>query len=232
MQTLAQLKIKKLKYKRIERMKGIIFDLDGVLVDTAKYHFLAWKRLAEELGIEFNEEDNEQFKGVSRVRCMEILTEMGNLTLSDEEKTDYAARKNNWYRELIEKMDKSEILPGALEFLKEAKGAGIKTSLGSASKNAGVILEKTGLAGYLDSVVDGNHVSRAKPDPEVFLKGAESLNLKPEECVVFEDARAGVEAALNAGMKAVGIGDSEILKRADRVFPSMDGLKLSDLGGL
>ena len=211
-------------------MKGIIFDLDGVLVDTAKYHFLAWKRLAEELGISFKEEENEQFKGVSRMKCMDILAEMGNLTLSNEEKETLATRKNNWYRDYISKMDEKEILPGALDFLKEIKSAGIATALGSASKNARMILEKTGMASYLDVIIDGNSVSRAKPDPEVFLKGAEGMALPPEECVVFEDARAGIEAALKAGMKAVGIGDREILKSAHMVFTSMQDLHLSDLG--
>ncbi len=213
-------------------MKGIIFDLDGVLVDTAKYHFLAWKKLADELHIPFSEKENELFKGVSRMRCMEILAEMGNLKLSRKEQIEMTDRKNNWYIEYISQMDESEILPGALEFLQEIKMAGIKTSLGSASKNAVTILEKTGLAQYLDAIVDGNSVSRAKPDPEVFIKGAEKLELAAEECVVFEDAKAGVEAALKAGMKAVGIGSPEILGGAHMVFPSMKDLKLSDLGDL
>lgn len=210
-------------------MKGIIFDLDGVLVDTAKYHYLAWKRLAEELGISFKEEENERFKGVSRMKCMDILCEMGKLTLSTAEKETQASRKNDWYREYISRMDESEILPGVLNFLKEIHSAGISTALGSASKNAGMILEKTGLSPYLDVIVDGNSVSRAKPDPEVFLKGAEGLKLKAEECFVFEDAQAGIEAALNAGMTAVGIGDKKTLQKAHMVFSSMKDLHLADL---
>lgn len=213
-------------------MKGIIFDLDGVLVDTAKYHFAAWKRLAEELGISLKEEDNELFKGVSRTRCMEILAGMGGLSFDEEKMTLLASRKNDWYREYIAKMDESEILPGVLPFLREIREAGLKTALGSASKNAGMILERTGLAAYLDVIVDGTHVAKAKPDPEVFLKGAEGLGLAPAECVVFEDARAGIEAALNAGMGAVGIGDEATLDRAHMVFASMEGLRLSALGEL
>ncbi|QEN06609.1 beta-phosphoglucomutase [Oceanispirochaeta crateris] len=217
-------------------IKGIIFDLDGVLVDTARYHFQAWRQLAESLGFSFTEEENERLKGVSRRASLEILLSMGKLTLSEDEKESAMASKNKNYVEMIGKMTPEGILPGALDLLKELKQSGIKTALGSASKNAPLILERTGLARYLDAVVDGNRTSRAKPDPEVFLLGAGDLKLEPGECLVFEDAAAGIEAAQNAGMKTAGIGRKNQLNRADILFPNLQGVtwsvlskKLSDL---
>lgn len=193
-------------------IKGCLFDLDGVLVDTAKYHFLAWTRLAKELGITFTETDNERLKGVSRMRSLDIILEIGQVTLEESQKITLADKKNEWYKEYVMKMDQSEVLPGVFEFLKHIRGLGIKTALGSASKNAPVILERTGLSPYFDAIVDGNDVSSAKPDPEVFLLGAERLGLVPEECIVFEDAQAGVEAGLAGGMKVVAVGTEEALK--------------------
>ncbi len=202
----------------INEMRAAIFDLDGVIVDTAKYHYLAWKRLAKELGFEFSETDNERLKGVSRMRSLEILLEVGGLTLSDEAKTAAAARKNTWYVEYITRMDASEILPGAAHYLRFIRARGVKTALGSASKNAPTILERLGITPLFDAVVDGNKVSRAKPDPEVFLRAAHELGIPPASCVVFEDADAGIEAALRAGMGAVGVGRPEVLKKADMVI--------------
>ena len=176
----------------IQEMRAAIFDLDGVIVDTAKYHYLAWKRLANELGFDFTEIDNERLKGVSRVRSLEILLEIGGLTLDDETKSQLAARKNDWYVEYISTMDASEILPGAAEYLQSIRAKGIKTALGSASKNAPLILERLGISSFFDSIVDANKVSKAKPDPEVFLCAAQELNISPAECVVFEDAEAGI----------------------------------------
>ncbi|MGZ3873553.1 MAG: beta-phosphoglucomutase, partial [Mucilaginibacter sp.] len=201
----------------MNHIKACIFDLDGVIVDTAVYHYKAWKRLAGELGIDFTEKDNERLKGVSRVRSLEIILEIGGVTKTAEEQEVLATRKNNWYVEMINRMTPAEILPGAKEFLAACRAAGIKTALGSASKNSMTILDKIGLAGMFDAIVDGNHVSKAKPDPEVFLKGAEAVGIPPAECVVFEDAIAGVEAALNAGMKVVGIGSPDVLSKADLV---------------
>ncbi len=198
-----------------------LFDLDGVLVDTAKYHFLAWKRLADELNIPFDEEDNERLKGVSRMASLEIILSLGDVSLTEKEKVELATKKNEWYRAYILKMDPSEILPGALELLEDLRERGIKLALGSASKNAPTILEVTGLAPYFDAVVDGNSVSKAKPDPEVFLIGARSLGVEPVRCVVFEDAIAGIEAAKNAGMLAIGVGDPETLTEADHVVPNL-----------
>ena len=163
----------------MNKIKAFIFDLDGVIVDTAKYHYLAWKDLANSLGFDFTENDNERLKGVSRVRSLEILLEIGGKEFDEQTKVELAARKNNQYVGLISKMTPREILPGATNFLQSAKEAGIKIVLGSASKNAPLILEKIELDHFFDAVIDGNKVSRAKPDPEVFLKGAEAVKTNP-----------------------------------------------------
>ncbi len=206
------------------KAKACLFDLDGVLVDTARFHYLAWKDLAQRLGFHFTGEDNERLKGVSRMDSLEILLEIGGIRLSQDDKLKYATQKNNLYLTYIETMTPEDILPGALEFMKAVRREGIKTALGSVSKNAGLILEKTGLLPLFDAVVDGNLISRAKPDPEVFLKGAGLLGVPAHSCIVFEDAVAGVEAAHRAGMKCVGIGSPEILKDADLVVPGFAGL--------
>ncbi|HYE12093.1 MAG TPA: beta-phosphoglucomutase [Patescibacteria group bacterium] len=201
----------------LDHMKGAIFDLDGVIVDTAKYHYLAWKRLAEELGFEFKESDNERLKGVSRMKSLEILLEAGGLNFSDDVKLLLADKKNKWYVEYISNIDESELLKGAKEYLSKLKNSGVRIALGSASKNAPILLDRLKIRALFDSIVDGNKVSRAKPDPEVFLTAARELGLKAEECVVFEDAEAGIAAARAAGMGIVGIGSKDILTRADIV---------------
>ena len=202
----------------MEQFKAAIFDLDGVIVDTAKFHFLAWKRLASELGFEFTEKDNERQKGVSRMQSLEILLEVGGFSdLSEEKKQEMTTKKNQWYKEYLYEMTPAELLPGAEEFLKYLRLKGIKISLASASKNAPIILEKLNITNLFDAIVDGNSVSKAKPDPEVFLKAAEKLGIDPSECFVFEDAQAGVEGAKNAGMRVVGIGKRKILQEADIV---------------
>lgn len=209
------------------KVKACIFDLDGVIVDTAKYHYLAWRRLAHELGFEFTEKDNEQLKGVSRMRSLEILLSVGNIKIDDEKKKEeLAEKKNNWYVEYISKMTEEEILPGVREFLNLLKDNGIKIAIGSASKNTLTILERIGLKDFFDVVIDGTKISKAKPDPEVFLKAAQELNIPPEECCVFEDAIAGIEAAKRAGMKVIGVGDPNILKEADKVIQTFEGQNL------
>lgn len=200
--------------------KGFIFDLDGVIVDTAKYHYLAWKELANQLGINFTEEHNELLKGVSRVKSLEILLGVGDVTLSDTEKVTYMEEKNTRYLEYVAKMDESEILPGIKELLAFLKENKIPFSLGSASKNARVILEGVNLLDAFSAIVDGNDVSKAKPDPEVFLIAAEKLKLEPKKCIVIEDAAAGIEAAKRANMKSVGIGEEEMLGAADVLLDS------------
>ncbi|WP_299529592.1 beta-phosphoglucomutase [Ulvibacterium sp.] len=205
---------------------GFIFDLDGVIVDTAKYHYLAWKKLADELGIAFTEKDNERFKGVSRKRCLEILLEMGGIVASEEQFNAWLIEKNKDYLDYINTMDETEILPDVPKVLRYLKTKNIPTALGSASKNAKPILEKVNLLSYFDTVVDGNEVSKAKPDPEVFIKASEKLGTKPEHCVVFEDALAGIEAANTAGMTSIGIGDAEVLSNAK--FNFVDFTEIDD----
>lgn len=195
-------------------IRGFLFDLDGVLVDTAQYHFLAWQRMAAELGIHFSEAENEQLKGVSRAESLNRILAWGGKTLTDAEKQHWMALKNEGYLELVRGMPADDYLPGAHEFLRASRAAGIKVALGSASKNAPLILERLGWIPLFDALVDGNVVTASKPDPEVFLEGARRLGLKPEECVVFEDSEAGVEAARRGGMKVVGIGhglDADLL---------------------
>lgn len=201
--------------------KGAIFDLDGVIVDTAKYHYLAWRDLAAELGFAFTEEDNERLKGVSRMQSLDILLEIGNLAMEDSVKEELADRKNRQYVEYITRMDESELLPGAREYLTGLRSRGIKIALGSASKNAGLILERLNIAELFDAVVDGTKVAKAKPDPEVFLLAARELRLSPGECVVYEDALAGIQAAQAAGMRTVGIGQPRHLPGADRVVSGL-----------
>lgn len=201
----------------MEQIKACIFDLDGVIVDTAKYHYLAWRRLAEMLGFEFTEKDNERLKGVSRMRSLEILLEVGKQTASLEQMEEWARMKNEWYVDYITKMGADEILPGVVSFLTQLREQGIKTALGSASKNADLILNRLGLKDLFDAIVDGTKVSAAKPDPEVFIVGANLLGVKASQCVVFEDAEAGVEAVKAGGMFAIGIGNAATLKDADVV---------------
>ena len=211
-------------------IKACIFDLDGVIVDTAVYHYKAWKRLANELGFDFTEEDNEKLKGISRTRSLELILQWGGITKTEVEKEELAARKNDWYVEMISHMTPAEILPGAKAFLITCRNAGLKTALGSASKNSMMILNKIDLADLFDAVIDGNKVNKPKPDPEVFLKGAEALYVAPRECVVFEDAIAGVEAAINGGMKAVGIGSPGVLTGANLVVSGLNEMNLEKLG--
>jgi len=214
------------------RTKACIFDLDGVIVDTARYHYLAWKRLTGDLGIRFTEKDNEHLKGVSRMASLDIILEIGGKKLSTSEKEELAALKNKWYLEYISTMTPREILPGTLELIDDLRSQNIKIALGSASRNTPLILERLKLKDYFDAVADGNSVHKAKPDPEVFLKAAEMLGVEADRCVVFEDAYAGVEAALNAGMICIGIGENDILKDAHMVIKGlyeMDLDKLIDL---
>jgi beta-phosphoglucomutase len=213
----------------MDTIKGCIFDLDGVIVDTAKYHYLAWKRLADQLGFFFSEKDNERLKGVSRMASLEILLEVGGLAFDKDAKLALATEKNQWYVEYITAMKEDEILPGAKEFIESARAAGLKVALGSASKNALTILNRLKLTTYFDSIIDGNKVSKAKPDPEVFLLAAQELGIHPANCVVFEDAKAGVEAAKRAGMKCVGIGTSPELSDADIMIPGFENIDLDIL---
>ena len=207
-------------------VKGCIFDLDGVIVDTARYHFKAWQRLAIGLGFDFTEDHNERLKGVSRMASLRILLEVGGLTLPEHEMLKLAAQKNAWYLEYIMKMTPGDILPGVPEFLEKLRIAGIKAALGTASKNALIILVQIGLSHSFDTIVDGNRVTNAKPDPEVFLLAAADLNRSPADCLVFEDAIAGVEAAHRGGMRCIGIGSPAILSQADKIIPDFKDVTL------
>lgn len=210
-------------------IKACLFDLDGVLVDTAHFHFLAWKQLADKLGFVFTEMDNERLKGIGRMDSLEILLSVGNQTLSDEDKIMYATEKNQVYLNYIRQMTPDDVLPGARELLIELRKNKILTGLGSASKNAQLILEKTNLLPLFDTIVDGNLITAAKPNPEVFTLGARLLGVKNHNCLVFEDAIAGIKAAHNAGMKCIGIGSPEILREADMVFQGLAEINLSDV---
>ncbi|MDO4782416.1 MAG: beta-phosphoglucomutase [Capnocytophaga felis] len=205
-------------------MKAYIFDLDGVIVDTAKFHFLAWKKIGEEFGFELTHELNEQLKGVSRVDSLTKILGWAGVSVSSEKFDELATRKNTDYLSYVEKMNENDILPGVKTFLEKAKKENIGIALGSASKNARPILQKLGIISYFDVIVDGNDVTKAKPDPEVFVIAAQKLGVDNEKCVVFEDSEAGIQAAKTAGMKAIGIGSPEVLTQADEVFSGFDAI--------
>ena len=198
--------------------KAFIFDLDGVIVDTAKYHFLAWQKLANELGINFTHEHNEELKGVSRVRSLDLILALGNITASQEDKNKWLIQKNEDYLSYLVDMDEREILPGVVKVLEYLKNNNQAIALGSASKNARPILEKTNIMHFFDAIVDGNDVSNAKPDPEVFLQAARKLGITNQNAIVFEDSVAGIQAANSAKMISIGIGDSSVLQEAKYNF--------------
>ncbi len=202
-------------------IKGFLFDLDGVIVDTAVFHFQAWLRCAQKLGGDFTEAQNEELKGVSRVDSLKKIIEWTGAKVSEEEFEALMVEKNEWYLELVQELSAAHGLPGAVAFLEQAHTQGIKIALGSASKNAPMILDKMGLTPLFDAIIDGNNVINGKPHPEVFLKGAAALGLNPEECLVFEDSIAGVQAAKTGGMSCVGIGTPEMLQGADVNFNAL-----------
>jgi len=210
-------------------IKAFIFDLDGVIVDTAKYHFAAWRRMANELGADFTEKENEKLKGVSRMDSINLILSWGGVTLSEADKLKWAAQKNEWYLEFLNKMTPSEILPGVLPLLKDLRKKGYKIALGSSSKNAERALRKVRIFSYFNTIIDGTKTTRSKPDPQVFQMGAQRLRLKPEECIVFEDAESGVEAALAGGFYVVGMGSPKNLGDAHVVYSSLEGLTIDSI---
>ncbi|GAB3886409.1 beta-phosphoglucomutase [Spirosoma agri] len=210
-------------------IKAFLFDLDGVIVDTAIYHYQAWRRLANELGFDISEEFNERLKGVSRMDSLDIILAHGGMTLPDEKKEELAAQKNQWYLDLVSRMTSDDILPGVATFFSQVHKANLLTALGSVSKNAPMILERIGMSDAFDAIIDGTKISKGKPDPEVFTKGAAELEVDPDECVVFEDAVAGVEAGKRGGMFVVGLGSPDVLTQADLVAASLDVLTVDDV---
>ena len=213
-------------------INACIFDLDGVIVDTARYHYLAWKRLAREFGYELTPTDNERLKGVSRMTSLEIVLELGGVTATEHEKLLMANRKNTWFNDYIERMAPEEIYPGVRQLLRDLRSKGLKVGLASSSKNAKTVIQVLHIQNEFDVIVDGTMITNSKPHPEIFLLTAQKLNVKPEECLVFEDAEAGVEAALAAGMKCVGVGNAQQLDAANEVVAKTADFKIAELAKL
>ena len=210
-------------------IKAAIFDLDGVIIDTAHYHYIAWKRLASEFNINLTIEHNELLKGVSRIRSLEIILELGNIRLSEEDKEKFANKKNAWFVEYIESIRPEEIFPGVKELIQNMRDRGIKVALASSSKNAPRVIELLKINELFDTMVDGTMITHSKPHPEIFLLAASRLGAFPAECVVFEDAEAGVEAALAAGMQCVGVGSPGQLGKANKVIAKTGDFILTEL---
>ena len=217
------------KSRNLSGIKACLFDLDGVIVDTAKYHFKAWKKMANALGFDFSEKENEQLKGVSRMDSINLILSWGGISLTEAEKQKWASQKNDWYLEFLQKMDQKEILPGALEFVQDIQQKGIKIALGSSSKNAVLALSKVEMLHYFEAIIDGTKTTRSKPDPQVFQMGAAALGCQPSECIVFEDAKSGVAAALAGGFYAVGMGSPSNLGAAHLVLSSLEGVTIEDI---
>ena len=210
------------------RTKAFLFDLDGVIVDTAKFHFLAWKEIAQKVNCDFTEIENEKLKGVSRVNSLNLILKWGGVELSEEEKSALLIEKNELYLSKAGSLSKEDLLPGVSLLIKGLEERNIKKAIGSASKNARMILEKLNVIEAFDFIIDGNDVVNSKPDPEVFVKGAEACQVTNEECLVIEDSAAGLEAAHSAGMKTIGVGESPELNIADYQLDSLMDLT-SDL---
>jgi len=208
-------------------LQAVVFDLDGVLTDTAHFHFIAWQALAQELGLPFDAAFNERLKGVDRMGSLALILAQGSAIYSDEEKQRMAARKNLHYQQLVSAMDASHLLPGALRALQSVRAAGLKVGLASASRNAPTVLQRLGIAALFDTVVDAHHVVHSKPHPEVFLKAAAQLGVPPAACLGVEDAAAGVAAIKSAGMRALGVGSAEVLHQADAVIAGLQQFDLA-----
>ncbi len=212
-----------------EKMKGFIFNLDGVIVDTAKYHYIAWRRLADEMGVDFPPEQHENLRSLSRMESLEKILEWGGLYMTEAEKLHWADVKNNWYQGLVANMTPEEVLPGVVPFLNAVRNSGGRTALSSASRNARAVLKSTRLESYFDVILDGSAARKAKPHPECFLLAAIALHLSPSECIVFDDAVLGVQAARIGGFHIVGIGKPEHLPDAELVIPGFADCRLSDI---
>jgi len=209
------------KKEILKNVKAVIFDLDGVLVDTAVYHFKAWKKLANQLGFDFTEQENEQLKGVSRVQSLEKILHWANVQMEEDKKQEYLLLKNSWYLDFVRQLDREALLPGTWDFLSYLKNNQYKIALGSASKNAELVLAQTCITDFFDVIIDGNTVTASKPAPEVFLSGAKRLGIAPQDCLVFEDAQVGVEAARAAGMSVIGVAQSAELTDCDAIVADL-----------
>ncbi len=218
-----------MKGAELRRIQACIFDLDGVIVDTARLHYQAWKELADDLGISFSEKDNERLKGISRMESLEILLQIGGMSVSRVEMAELVDQKNRSYVNFVKKMTENDVLPGVRDFVQELQSHGIRVSVASASKNAQLVLRQVGLINAFDAVSDGRMVKRAKPDPEIFLHSSAQLKIPVSNCLVFEDATAGIEAAHRAGMVTVGVGNRKSLKNADTTIPGFAGLTIPKL---
>ncbi|MEX0731846.1 MAG: beta-phosphoglucomutase [Aquisalimonadaceae bacterium] len=207
---------------------AVIFDLDGVITDTAHYHFLAWKRLAESQGVAFDEAFNERLKGIDRQGSLDLILAQSARPYSQDEKRALADRKNVDYQQLIATMSADDLLPGALEALDSVRAAGLKVGLASVSRNAFTVLDRLDIAGRFDYVVDASRIARGKPDPEIFLTAAHHLGVAPQACIGVEDSLAGIESIKSAGMYAIGVGDPAVLTQADHVIPGLTAFRLSD----
>lgn len=205
-------------------VKGVIFDLDGVLVSTDEYHYLSWKRIADKLGIHFDRTINNKLRGISRMESLEIVLGARSSEFDSAQKVAIATEKNEQYRKFLSQMSPSSVAQSVCETLEKIRQAGLKTAIGSSSKNTGYILERTDLAKYFDAVCDGNDITRSKPDPEVFLKAAKFLGLNPAECLVVEDGHSGIDAAKSGGFTAVAIGDATTHKNADFTIKNLNDL--------
>lgn len=212
----------------MSRFKAVIFDLDGVITDTAHYHYLAWKRLAEAQGVHFDEAFNEQLKGIDRMGSLDLILAGAERTYSDAEKLALADAKNRHYQELIATMSAADLLPGAVDALAAVRAAGLRIGLASVSKNAFTVLERLGIRERFDYVVDAALIANSKPHPEIFLTAARALGVNPADCLGVEDAVAGVASIKSAGMWALGIGSPDVLTQADRVIPALDRFRLEE----
>lgn len=211
------------------KFKGVIFDLDGVICFTDQFHYQAWKKLADRLGIEFDEKINDRLRGVSRMASLEIILEKSARAYSDAEKESFAAEKNDAYRALLENMRESDVSEEVRNTLSELRARGVLLAIGSSSRNTPLILEKTGMKQYFDAVSDGNNITRSKPDPEVFLKAAQFLGLAPADCLVVEDAVAGIDAGFSGGFRTAAIGEATNYDRPDyKLTTFSDLLKIVD----
>ena len=213
----------------LEQIKGCIFNLDGVIVDTAKYHYIAWRRLANQLGFDFSADRHEELRGLSRMASLEKILEWGDMYMTEAEKLHWSDVKNNWYVEMISNLKPADVLPGVVLFLRQVREAGMKLALASASRSARQVLHTTKLEDFFDTIIDGNSTRKAIPDPESFILAARAIRLQPQECLVFEDAALGVTAALAGGFHVVGIGNPDYLPKAHLVISGFDELSFTGL---